>query len=349
MSAGRKIGNWHERAAALVDVGGAEAAQRAGERAEKYAAAAAPDKSPERGAAKTTRCKATDAAGESSGPARVNVEGTTRVVGILGDPVDHTLSPRMHNAAYAALGLDFVYVPFRTPRKRLREAVHAVDSLGLAGLNVTVPYKEDAAKLVDRLTETAKAIGAVNTIYRDNGKTVGDNTDAEGFHQALATNDFRVRARRVLVIGAGGSARAVLYALVRHGAADIVVANRTVSKAKKLARQFAAGRGPIRVADLDILDNFDFLPSRQLVVNCTPVGLKGGTFFDYSVENTPADCLHFDLAYRSGLTPFLEAARKASRPVLDGRHMLVHQGAAAFRHFTGKKAPVEVMLRAVGL
>ncbi len=330
MSSGRKIGNWHERAAEMVDIVGAEAAQRAGERAEKYAA----------GAHARTHEKNSERGG---------VEGTTRVVGILGDPVDHSLSPRMHNAAYAALGLDFVYVPFHAPRKRLREAVHAVDSLGIAGLNVTVPYKEDVAKFVDRLTDTAKAIGAVNTIYREGGKIVGDNTDAEGFYQALATNDFRVRARRVLLIGAGGSARAVLYALVKHGAADIVIANRTVARAKKVARQFAAGRGPIRVADLDILDNFDFLPSRQLVINCTPVGLKGGSFLDYSVENTPADCLHFDLAYRSGLTPFLEAARKAGRPVLDGRHMLVHQGAAAFRHFTGKKAPLDVMLKAVGL
>jgi len=334
MSSGRKIGNWHERSAEMVDAGGTEAAQRAGERAEKHAAG------------KTTAHPDVDV---HVAAARPRIEGTTRVVGILGDPVDHSLSPRMHNAAYAALGIDFVYVPFRTPRKRLGAAVQAVDCLGIAGLNVTVPYKEEAAKLVDRLTDSAKAIGAVNTIYRDDGRIIGDNTDAEGFHQALVLNDFRVRGKRVLVIGAGGSARAVLYALVKHGAADIVIANRTIAKAKKLARQFGEVRGAIRVADLDILDNFDFLPSRHLVVNCTPVGLKGGAFLDYSVENTPPDCLHFDLAYREDLTAFLKAARKAGRPVLDGRHMLVQQGALAFRHFTGRKAPVDVMMKAVGL
>lgn len=347
MNSGRKIGNWHERAAEMVDAGGTEAAQRAGERAEKHAAGKhAGERADKHAAGKTTAHPDGDG---HAGTAHVRVEGTTRVVGILGDPVDHSLSPRMHNAAYAALGLDFVYVPFRAPRKRLAEAVQSLGSLGVAGLNVTVPYKEEAAKLVDRLTDSAKAIGAVNTIYREDGRIIGDNTDAEGFHQALVLNDFRVRGKRVLMIGAGGSARAVLYALVRHGAADIVVANRTVAKAKKLARLFSGVRGAIRVADLDILDNFDFLPSRHLVVNCTPVGLKGGAFLDYSVENTPADCLHFDLAYREELTPFLKAARKAGRPVLDGRHMLVQQGALAFRHFTGRRAPLDVMLKAVGL
>ncbi|HYC54529.1 MAG TPA: shikimate dehydrogenase [Candidatus Binatia bacterium] len=277
-----------------------------------------------------------------------SISGTTRVVGILGDPVDHSLSPRMHNAAYAELGLDFAYVPFRVSRMRVRDVVRSMKTLGIAGFNVTVPYKEDVMRLVDRLSDTARAIGAVNTIYRDGETIVGDNTDAEGFYQALLAHEFRPRARRALVIGAGGSARAILHALLAHGAADIVIANRTVSKAKKLARHFRAG-GRVRVADLDILDDGDFLSGRHLVVNCTPVGLKGGAFLDYSPEATARDCVHFDLAYARGLTPFLQLAHDAGRPVIDGRHMLAHQGALAFRRFTGRKAPVGVMLSAIGI
>jgi shikimate dehydrogenase len=273
------------------------------------------------------------------------VEATTRVVGILGHPVEHSLSPRMHNAAYAALGIDYVYVAFRCEPSDIRTAVRAMRTLGIAGYNVTVPYKQEVVKLVDRLTDTAKAIGAVNTIYRDGDEVVGDNTDAEGFAVALKTHRAKIRGARVLVIGAGGSARAVLHALREGGARDVVLANRTVAKAKSLVREFG---GVAR--DLSALDDATLLASRTLVVNCTPVGLKGIAFLDYDAAATPAGCTHFDLAYRAGgLTPFLDLAAKAKRPVIDGRHMLVHQGAAAFRRFTGKKAPVDVMLAAIGV
>lgn len=277
--------------------------------------------------------------------AAARVEGTTRVVGILGDPVDHSLSPRMHNAAYAALGLDYVYVPLRATRESIRDAVKAIRTLGLVGCNVTVPFKQDVVRLVDRLTPAADAIRAVNTIYRDGDDVVGDNTDAYGFAEALRSHGAKLRGARVLVIGAGGSARAVLHALREGKAADVVLANRTVDTARKLAREFG-----VTATDLSVLHHEALLASRTLVVNCTPVGLKGGAFLDYAAGPTPKACVHFDLAYsRTGLTPFLALAAKAGRPVIDGRHMLVHQGAAAFRRFTGKKAPVDVMLREVGV
>ena len=272
------------------------------------------------------------------------VEGTTRVVGILGNPVDHSLSPRMHNAAYAALGLDYVYVPFRAMPDGIRGVVRAMRTLGIVGFNVTVPYKQDVVRLVDRVTDTAAAIGAVNTIWRDEDEIVGENTDAEGFVTALRWHGEKVRGARVLVIGAGGSARAVLYALKSGGAKDVVLANRTAAKAAKLAKEFGA-----KAAPLGALADKALLASRTLVVNCTPVGLKGGDFLAYDARETPRDCVHFDLAYGKGLTPFLELARLARRPLVDGRHMLVHQGAAAFRLFTGRKAPLDVMLAAVGV
>ncbi len=278
-------------------------------------------------------------------PDAARVEGTTRVVGILGDPVDHSLSPRMHNAAFAALGLDYVYVPMRATRATIRDAVKAMRALGLVGFNVTVPFKQDVLRLVDRLTPAAEAIRAVNTIFRDGDEIVGDNTDACGFSEALRSHGTKVRGARVLVIGAGGSARAVLHALGEGGADDVVLANRTVATARKLARELGG-----TATDLSVLQHGELLASRTLVVNCTPVGLKGGAFLAYAAGRTPKTCVHFDLAYsRTGLTPFLALAAKAGRPVVDGRHMLVHQGAAAFRRFTGRKAPVDVMLQAVGV
>jgi shikimate dehydrogenase len=272
------------------------------------------------------------------------VEGTTRVVGILGNPVDHSMSPRMHNAAYAALGLDFVYVPFRVAPSEIRTVVRAMTTLGVVGFNVTVPYKQDVLRLVDRLTPAATAIGAVNTIFRNGDEIVGENTDACGFVEALKTHAVKTRGARVLVIGAGGSARAILHALREGGAAHVVLANRTKAKAAKLAREFVAN-----ASGLDALEDRSLLSTRTLVVNCTPVGLKGGDFLGYDAKSTPKSCAHFDLAYGRGLTPFLKLAAKVERPTIDGRHMLVHQGAAAFRLFTGKKPPVGVMLDAVGI
>jgi shikimate dehydrogenase len=278
-----------------------------------------------------------------------SIEGTTKVVAVLGDPVDHSLSPRMHNAAFKELGLDYVYVAFNPSKRSLGDAVRAVKHLGLAGLNVTVPYKQDVMRYVDRITPAAKAIGAVNTIYADGRKLIGNNTDAPGFTAALTGAGCRPRGKRVLVIGAGGAASAVIHALVEARAADIVIANRTLRKAVRTAKDFGGARAHLRAADLEILDDFDFLDTRQLVVNTTSVGLKGDGFLDYDVQSTPEDCIHFDLAYGEKPTAFLEVAAKAKRPTIDGRHMLLHQGALAFKLFTGRRAPIEVMSKVIGL
>ena len=277
------------------------------------------------------------------------IRGTTKVVAVIGDPVDHSLSPQMHNAAFAELGLDYVYVALNPSARHLAETVRAVRYLRLAGLNVTVPFKQEVVRHVDKLTPAAKAIGAVNTIYADGRKLIGNNTDAPGFIAALNAAGFRPRGKRVLVIGAGGAARAVVHALVEAKASSVVIANRTARRSARLAKDFGGARNQLVATDLDILDDFDFLDSRQLVVNTTSVGLKGGEFVDYSVEATPEDCLHFDLAYGETPTAFLALAAKVGRPTIDGRHMLVHQGALAFKLFTGRRPPVEAMAAAVGL
>ena len=277
------------------------------------------------------------------------IEGHTRVVCVFGDPVEHSLSPRMHNAAYRELGLDYVYVAFKPTVRRFSDAVQAIRALGIVGANVTVPYKQAAVTVCDRVTDTVSVVGAANTLYFDRGKLVGENTDGLGFASALGAHGFRIRGKRALVIGAGGAARAVVWALTEYGAADIVIANRTASKAKQIAKMFRSHMPGVHHTDLEVLDDFDFLETRQLVVNATSVGLNGKDFLDYSVEATPEDCVHFDLVYSEEPTPFLRMAQALKRPTIDGRHMLVHQGAAAFKLFTGRRAPVDVMAKAIGI
>jgi shikimate dehydrogenase len=276
------------------------------------------------------------------------VEGTTRVAGIFGDPVSHSLSPRMHNAAFRALGLDYVYVPFRPSARTIRQAVAAVRLLGLAGVNVTVPFKEAVVRHVDRLSETAKAVGAVNTIYPDRtGKLVGDNTDVVGFAAALEAGAVRLRGLKALVVGAGGGARAAVYALLVGGAAEVVIANRTLARGRQIVRRFSAYRERLRVVGLTALREAELLASRGLVVNATSLGIGGTKFLDFDFDETAPACVFFDLAYGRTPTAFLAAAAKAGRPTIDGREMLLHQGAAAFKHFTGREAPLDVMSAAL--
>ena len=276
------------------------------------------------------------------------IEATTRVVCIFGDPVEHSLSPRMHNAAFRALGLDYVYVALAPDPDRIGRFLRVLGASGLIGLNVTVPFKRDALRAVDDASEAAQTIGAVNTIVvRKNRSTYGDNTDAAGFAAALRSHGVRLRGKRVLVIGAGGAARAVVYELLHDGAGEVVVANRTRSRATALVRAVAAGRAVAR--GLDALGDETLLNRCDVVVNATSIGLRGGRFLDYAPEATRSDCVHVDLAYAEKATAFLEVAGKAGRPVIDGRHMLLHQGALAFKLFTGRKAPVDVMARAIGL
>jgi len=278
------------------------------------------------------------------------VEGTTRVVGIFGDPVDHSLSPRMHNAAFEALGLDYVYVPLRPTARTIAEAVVAIRALGLVGVNVTVPFKQDVIDHLDTVSDDARAVGAVNTILASkNGRLAGANTDVEGFAGALRAHGVRLRGKRALLIGAGGAARAVVQSLVAAGAADVVIANRTLANARSLAADFGEGAGVLHARGLDALEDTDLLADRDVVINSTSVGLKGGAFPGYSIEATAVDCVHFDLAYGEKPTAFVCAAEGAGRPAIDGRYMLLYQGTAAFKLFTGRKAPADVMAQAIGI
>ena len=276
------------------------------------------------------------------------ISGQTRVVGIFGDPIAHTRSPVMHNAAFRARGLPYVYVPFLVRSADLPRAVHSIRALNLGGINVTVPHKERIVRYLDVLSAEAELCGAVNTVVNRDGTLFGDNTDGRGFLVSLQERTLSPRRREIVLIGSGGATRAVLVSLIRAGSARITIVNRTLAKAQALARAYGSlYKTRLEALPLDVLRDSALLKNAALVVNCTSVGLHGEEFPPLLYTATPRGCLFYDLLYRPGLTSFLQQARKAHRPIIDGRRMLLHQGALAFSLWTREPAPVEVMARAL--
>lgn len=260
---------------------------------------------------------------------------------IIGDPVRHSLSPAMHNAAFAALGLDWVYVAFEVPLGGAPAAVAGARALGLVGLSVTMPHKAAVIPVLDRLSPVAEALHAVNTVVRvSDDVLVGENTDGAGFVDALREDEgFDPEGRRCLVVGAGGAARAVVRALAGAGAAEVVVVNRTPERASAAA----ALAGPVaRVGDIAEASDAD------LVVNATPVGMGGSGpgEGDASVVDPallgPGQMV-VDLVYHPPVTPLLAAARSRGAVGVSGLGMLIHQAAHAVRLWTGEDPPLAVM------
>jgi shikimate dehydrogenase len=276
----------------------------------------------------------------------MRISGRTQIVGIIGDPVAHSLSPAMHNAAFRALKLDFAYVAFRVTPKEVGRAIEGVRALRIAGVNVTVPHKERVIKWLDSISPTARRAGAVNTIVNRNGRLHGENTDVAGFLRAVQDAKVSVRGCRALVIGAGGVARAVLTALAQGEAAAVAITNRTALRARRLAAIFDSPALHTSAVPVALLREPLLLSNVDLVINATSVGLHGEPFFPLSYKATPQSCLFVDLIY-GRRTDFLTRAARAQRRSLDGSGMLVHQGAAAFALWTARAAPVTVMRAAL--
>lgn len=272
------------------------------------------------------------------------MRGTTRVYGILGDPVAHSLSPAMQNAAFATAGIDGVYVPFPVAADDLAAVMAGLFAAGVAGLNVTVPHKEAASRLCVALKPRARACGAANTLIRSAKGWVGDNTDGAGLLASLAEHRFDPRGKNVLLIGAGGSARSVAHAFARAGTRLLIVANRTPKRAVDLVATLR--RRDAYAADLRVLANPEVLGRLDLIANCTSTGLGAGALPTIRFADTRRDVLCCDLMYGK-TSPFVAAARRAGRRAVDGSGMLLQQGALAFTLWTGEPAPVDVMRRAL--
>jgi shikimate dehydrogenase len=270
---------------------------------------------------------------------RPPLSGHTRVVGVIGDPVAHSLSPTLHNAAFEAHGLDWVYVAFPVPRGRGADAVTAVSALGLAGLNVTMPHKEDVAGACDELTADAGALRSVNTVVAlPDGRTLGDSTDGPGFLDAVAAEGIDVAGQPVLVLGAGGAARAVILALGRAGATVTVTARRP--DAAEAAALLAPGA---RTVPFGAVEPAPY----SLLVNATPLGMSGGDPLPVDPEALHPKLAVVDLVYHPADTPLLTAARAKGARAVNGLGMLLHQAARSFTLWTGQPAPIDAMRSAV--
>jgi shikimate dehydrogenase len=257
-------------------------------------------------------------------------------LGVAGWPVRHSLSPVMQNAALRAAGLyDWHYQRLPLPPQLFEETVRALPGTGFRGINVTIPHKEAALAIADEADETARAVGAANTLTFEDGRILASNTDVAGLQAVLPIDPA---GRKVLVLGAGGAGRAAVYALVRMGA-DVQVWNRTRERAEIVAAELG-GRAVERP------DCTDF------VINCTSVGLPGGQpalkELPLQVDTWNAGSLVVDMVYGTGDTELISAARSRGAQVVDGLEILIAQGAASFRLWTGRTAPVQTMRDAVG-
>jgi shikimate dehydrogenase len=274
-----------------------------------------------------------------------SITGYTRLAGLIGWPVRHSLSPTILNAAFAAAGLDWVFLAFEVPPDQGAAAVEGMRGLGLSGLTVTMPHKVVAAAAVDVRTPVAEALDAVNCVFWDDDRLVGDNTDGPGFVDALRLDHgVDVAGRHCVVIGAGGAGRAVAYALAHAGADDVAVVNRSPDPARRAA-DLAAPVGRVgAVADIAAAD---------VVVNATSIGMAGANAGADAAPSLPLDpdLLHagqvvVDVVYHPFVTPLLAAATERGAQTVPGLGMLVHQAAHAFRRWTDVDPPVAAMASA---
>ena len=275
----------------------------------------------------------------------MNVLGNTKILGVFGHPVSHSLSPVMHNAAIEALNIDYVYVPFHVLPEDLEAAIGGVRALRIAGVNVTIPHKEKVLDLIDRVGEVAARIGSCNTVVNRDGRLVGESTDGPGFLRSAEAQWGKLDGCAVLILGAGGSAKAVAFALAQIGC-KITIANRTHRRAVELdASLRAAFEGcASRVVTLDEEELAGEVSKADLVVNTTSVGMHPDVdSIPLSPDLLRPGLLVYDLVYNPLRTRLVSEAQDRGARAMSGLKMLVYQGALSFEMWTGIQPPVDVM------
>jgi shikimate dehydrogenase len=269
----------------------------------------------------------------------MKITGRTKITGIFGSPVDHTLSPAMQNAAFEALGLDYCYMPFPVHPDNLADAVQSIRALNIAGVNITVPHKEKVMALLDTIDKEALFIGAVNTIVNAEGRLDGYNTDGRGFMQSLDEKGISVQNKKILITGAGGASRAVSYYLCMK-ADNVFLYGRTKMKVDKLAADLKQINNNVStVGSTYNIGEYD------IVINATPLGLKEDDPLPFDTEQLKSEQVVCDLIYKE--TRLLKEASRKGCVTMNGLGMLLWQGVLAFELWTGKKPPVEVMRNAL--
>lgn len=277
------------------------------------------------------------------------ISGKTSICGIIADPVEHTMSPAMHNSAFAALNMDFVYVAFHVKGLELRKAIEGMRGLNIRGLNVSIPHKVAIMQFLDRIDPLAERIGAVNTVVNNGGILTGYNTDGNGFLHALKDRDVNPENKRIVLLGAGGAARAIAFTLLEQKA-RLTILNRKedYSKLEQLIHRLnIIYKLNIDSAELIRINLEKALENADILVNATSVGMSP----DSGESPVPADLIRsglvvFDAVYNPLETRLLREAKAAGAITIDGLEMLVWQGVLAFEHWTGQKAPPEAMRQA---
>jgi shikimate dehydrogenase len=282
---------------------------------------------------------------------QVQITGTTKLLGVMGNPVAHSLSPLMHNAALASLNLDYCYLPLEIRPELLSQAVVGLKALGCQGFNVTIPYKEQIVASLDEVDDEALIIGAVNTVVNREGKLVGYNTDGRGFLRSLAEEwDLGLRGEQVVVLGAGGAARAIVAGLASAGASKITIANRNVERGLLLKADLEQ-HYPCKIAVVDLSEGKldKELAASLLVVQTTPVGMYPHAGDTPIIEPSRLwkDSYVYDIIFNPPETRFLLGAREQGCRTANGLGMLLHQGALSFEYWTGIEAPVKLMRQAL--
>jgi shikimate dehydrogenase len=274
----------------------------------------------------------------------LKITGNTKLCGLIGDPVGHSVSPAMHNAAFRVLGLDYAYLPFHVRRDDLPAALQGMRALNIRGLNVTIPHKVAVLPLLDEIDPPAKQIGAVNVLVNDCGRLTGYNTDAEGFLYMLAGHNIQLQGKDVVMLGAGGAARAICFALASRGA-SLTILNRTPAAALSCAAAISAATGrPVKALGMTRANLASVLEGAGLLVNATGVGmLPAGGVSPVDSDLLGPHLTVIDIVYNPYKSRLLREAGQAGAQTINGLEMLIRQGALAFEKWTGTLPPLDVM------
>lgn len=274
----------------------------------------------------------------------MKVTGETKIAGLVGYPIVHSLSPVIHNAGFEELGLNFVYLPFPVKPTHLQKATQAIVALDMVGVNVTIPHKQNIISYLDEISPEAKLIGAVNTVVNRKGRLIGHNTDGRGFVESLREKDFSLKDKQVLLIGAGGTALSISFSLIREGIKRLILINRTFSRARDVLEKLEGTCGRVKMEIVEF-ERRNLLPCTgdiDLLVNATSVGMHEGDSSLIDLRQFPSSLYVYDVIYNRE-TELLKQAKEKGMRFQGGLGMLIFQGALSFEMWTHRRAPVHKM------
>ena len=268
----------------------------------------------------------------------------SKTFAVIGDPIDHSLSPHIHSAAFRELNLDCSYIGYRIPQNELREGIEGLKKIKINGFNITIPHKIEMMKYVDKIDETCSLIGAVNTVVNNEGVLKGYNTDMDGFLEPFKKKKLKIKNCNVLLLGAGGAARAIVAGIAKEQAKSITIANRTLEKAKSLsefAKKIQIDANAIQISDVkDSAKNYD------IIINATSIGLKNEPS-PILLEGINEKTIVYDIVYMPMNTDFLKKAKQNNATVILGYEMLLGQATRAFEIWHDMEAPYNAMKKAL--